>query len=308
MRSLRQCAMIGRLALGCEVANTPVFRNSRRLWVRRVRKGNACEERVQLESRNARVGKSAKIRPKSRLFKPGIKPPHCRIWVPLRPRSLLKIRFGQGEMMGVAMSGPLRFRFAAVLDSRSFFDLACICEHHRHIAQPYPRGSSSACSSQGRSGERRMPVSARQARGRPALEVSPRRQPQMLVPGSLRRPQRQGSGLNVTGSSAGLRRARKTRPRRASEKQWSMRVRNSSVPAPEETLQPRPVPAMKVVDARAFRSRDRCCRFRFRRSGCRAGPATGAAALVPPPPVLAQPDPLPPQRSSAPQDFQRASG
>jgi len=37
-------------------------------------KGNACEERVQLEFRNARVGKSAKIRPKSRLFKPESNP------------------------------------------------------------------------------------------------------------------------------------------------------------------------------------------------------------------------------------------
>jgi hypothetical protein len=52
-------------------------------------------------------------------------------------------------------------------------------------------------------------------------------------------------------------------------------------PAPEETLQPRPVPAVKVVDADA------------------SVPATGAAALVPPPPVLASPDQRTPDQPKA---------
>jgi hypothetical protein len=61
-------------------------------------------------------------------------------------------------------------------------------------------------------------------------------------------------------------------------------------PAAEDALQPRPVPAVKVVDAAAF------------------VPATGAAALVPSPPVLAKPDQLPLEHpnvsrdSDAPQD------
>src|SRR5262245_28603291 len=43
-----------------------------------------------------------------------MKPTRCRIWVLLRPPSRPKLRFGQGAT-GVAMSGPMRCRYAAVL-------------------------------------------------------------------------------------------------------------------------------------------------------------------------------------------------
>jgi hypothetical protein len=55
-------------------------------------------------------------------------------------------------------------------------------------------------------------------------------------------------------------------------------------PAPEDTLQPTPVPALRMVDAAASVPAA---------NAAPSVPATGAAALVPPPPILAKPDAKP---------------
>jgi hypothetical protein len=92
-------------------------------------------------------------------------------------------------------------------------------------------------------------------------------------------------------------------------------------PAPEETLQPRPVPAVKVVDAApsvpatgasipaasasvpAAAASIPAAGASSPTAGAAASvPATGAAALVPPPPVLVQPDPSPPEQSNVRRD------
>jgi hypothetical protein len=85
-------------------------------------------------------------------------------------------------------------------------------------------------------------------------------------------------------------------------------------PAPEETLQPRPVPAVKVVDAAssvpgtgasipATSASVPAATSSIPAAGAAASvPATGAAALVPPPPVLLQPNPPPSEQSNVRRD------
>jgi len=85
-------------------------------------------------------------------------------------------------------------------------------------------------------------------------------------------------------------------------------------PAPEETLQPRPVTAVKVVDAApsvpatgtsipaASASVPAAAPSIPAAGAATSVPATGAAALVPPPPVLVQADPPPSEQSNVRRD------
>lgn len=203
--------------------------------------------------------------------------------------------------MGVAMSGPLRFRFAAVLvlaafsTSPAFANIidTLLNRTPEEAAPPAPAKDAQAkdeCLS--RPGK---PVDGQHWRYR----LDGNRRCWFLGPEeaatSRQRAQRHGIKRRLAASEEDEAAPRK---RKAVVDARAELVR----PAPEETLQPRSVPAMKVVDAAPSVPATGAAASVSATAAAAPVPATGAAALVPPPPVLAQPDPLPPQRSSAPQD------
>jgi hypothetical protein len=213
-------------------------------------------------------------------------------------------------MMGVAMSGPLRFRFAAVLVLAGFSTSPAFANILDTLLNRTPE-------------EAAPPAPAKDA---PAKDECLSR-PGKPVDGQHWRYRLDGNRrcwfLGAEEAATSRQRVQRHGIKRrlavSEEEEAAPRKRKAVVdaraelvrPAPEETLQPRPVPAMKVVDAApsvpatgaAASVPAPAAAAPVPATGAAAPvPATGAAALVPPPPVLAQPDPLPPQRSDAPQD------
>jgi hypothetical protein len=212
--------------------------------------------------------------------------------------------------MGVAMSGPLRFRFAAVLvlaglstspASSNILD-TLLNRAPEEAAAPVPAPDAPAkdeCLS--RPGK---PVDGQHWRYR----LDGHRRCWFLGPEEAASSRQRAHHHTI-----------KRRLAVSEEDEAAPRKRKAVVdaraelmrPVPEETLQPRPVPAVKVVDAVASVpaadvapsvSAAGAAASVPAAGAVPSGAATGAAALVPPPPVLAKPDQPASDQADVPRD------